>query len=65
MTASPLRHPNHRLPHRSLSQRAAHALAYVTAALLGLSVGPALVMLADRATFLHWTNMVLDLVSRR
>lgn len=41
-----------------------HALAYVTAAALGLSVGPALLLLADRATFLHWTNLLLDLGSR-
>ncbi len=64
MTVSPLGHPGHNLSRRSLSQRALHALAYVTAALLGLSVGPALLVLSDRATFLHWTNVVLDLVSR-
>jgi len=41
------------------------AVAYVTAAVLGLSVGPILFMVSDRATALHWANYVLDLVSGR
>lgn len=65
MATSPLPHPARRIAHRGFKQRALHALSYATAAILGLSVGPVLLMIADRATFLHWTNLVLDLVSGR
>jgi hypothetical protein len=41
-----------------------HAGAYVLAAVLGLSVGPTLFLLTDRATALRWANTILDLVSR-
>lgn len=43
--------------------RLGHAAAYLTAVVVGLSVGPAVILLASRTEFLHWANLVLNLVS--
>jgi hypothetical protein len=48
----------------ALVRRLMHAGAYLLAAVLGLSVGPLLFVLSDRATALRWANTILDFVSR-
>lgn len=70
MTAAPL--PHLRLvspvssikpePRESAGHRFLNALSYTAAVLLGLTVAPAMVILADRGTFLHWANWILDVV---
>lgn len=45
------------------SHRLGHALAYLAAVVIGLSVAPAVILLASRTEFLHWANAVLNLVS--
>jgi hypothetical protein len=37
---------------------------YLSAAVLGLAVGPALFLLSDRDTAVYWANAILDFVSR-
>ena len=49
---------------QGFTRRLMHAGAYLLAAVLGLSVGPTLFILTDRATALRWANAILDLVSR-
>ena len=49
-------------PRESTGHRFLHALSYTAAVLLGLTVAPAMVILADRGTFLHWANCLLDFV---
>ncbi len=52
-------------PKRSFGQRFLHGLSYTAAVTLGLTVAPALVILSDRGTFLHWANYILDVVGSR
>ena len=40
-----------------------HVLAYLAAVVIGLSIGQAAILLASRTEFLHWANVVLNLVS--
>ncbi|HEX9464755.1 MAG TPA: hypothetical protein VGB82_19310 [Alphaproteobacteria bacterium] len=47
------------------ARRLMHGCVYLFAAVLGLSVGPTLFMVSDRATALRWANFVLDLVGGR
>ena len=49
-------------PRESAGHRFLHALSYTAAVLLGLTMAPAMVILADRGTFLHWANNILDFV---
>lgn len=49
---------------QGVMRRLMHAGAYLLAAVLGLSVGPTLFILSDRATALRWANAILDLVGR-
>jgi hypothetical protein len=49
---------------QGVMRRLIHAGAYLLAAVLGLSVGPTLFILSDRATALRWANAILDLVGR-
>lgn len=44
--------------------RLLHVFAYLAAVVIGLSAPPAVIMLASRTEFLHWANVVLNLVSR-
>ena len=41
-----------------------HVFAYLAAVVIGLSLAPAVIVLASRTEFLHWANVVLNLVSR-
>jgi hypothetical protein len=70
MTFAPLPHP-HPAPqasssepdsHGSAGHRFLHALSYTAAVLLGLTLAPAMVILSDRGTFLHWANYILDVI---
>jgi hypothetical protein len=65
MQTSRLRRVSQPAAPTGLAHRIGNALAYLSAAIIGLSVGPALLMLADRTTALHWMNYVLDLVAGR
>ncbi len=49
---------------QGVMRRLMHAGAYLLAAVLGLSVGPTLFILSDRATALRWANAILDFVGR-
>jgi len=49
-------------PKPSFGQRFLHGLSYTAAVMLGLTMAPALVILSDRGTFLHWANYILDVV---
>jgi hypothetical protein len=46
----------------SFGRRFLHGLSYTAAVTLGLTMAPALVILSDRGTFLHWANYILDVV---
>lgn len=48
----------------AFARRLMHVGAYLLAAVLGLSVGPTLFILSDRATALRWANAILDFVGR-
>ncbi len=48
-----------------LKQRLLHALAYLAAAVLGLALAPALLLVTDRATELRLANFLIDLVGGR
>ena len=39
-------------------------VAYTSATIIGLGLIPVLITLADRGTFLRWSNDVLDLLNR-
>lgn len=71
MAIAPFPHSARRHPARpaapriSLKQRLLHGLAYLAAAVLGLSLAPALLLVADRATELRLANYLLDLVGGR
>ena len=52
-------------PKPSFGHRFLHGLSYTAAVMLGLTVAPALVILSDRGTFLHWANYILDVVGSR
>ena len=49
-------------PKPSFGRRFLHGLSYTAAVMLGLTMAPALVILSDRGTFLHWANYLLDVV---
>jgi hypothetical protein len=49
-------------PKPSFGRRLLNGLSYTAAVTLGLTVAPALVILSDRGTFLHWANYILDVV---
>ena len=70
MAIVPLPHSARRPPARpaprtSLKQRLLHGLAYLAAAILGLSLAPALLLVTDRATELRLANYLIDLVGGR
>jgi hypothetical protein len=46
------------------NHRLLHVFAYLAAVVIGLSLAPAVILLASRTEFLHWANAVLNLVSR-
>ncbi len=58
----PLASPSAAAPKPSFGRRFLHGLSYTAAVTLGLTVAPALVILSDRGTFLHWANYILDVV---
>ena len=62
MSTSPLPQTGRPAAERRTMRRLQHAAISVFAAVLGVSIGPALLMVADRTTTLHWANFILDLV---
>ncbi len=52
-------------PKPSFGRRFLHGLSYTAAVTLGLTMAPALVILSDRGTFLHWANYILDVIGSR